>query len=164
LKWKKIGNPTILTINLTKDFTIIMVLFRIQTRKVPLPKFMQSPIMTKLEDIRFHYREVLAMVPGLSAFASRGSIEGYVMYSSSAFALDAYANVPLFSRVYSFGCTLEELKERISSLREKLNNSAVIINEGIAEIKHGVWLYQVNPLESVSSVKVVLVIQAIPNG
>jgi len=107
--------------------------------------------------------QALTAAPEIAAFASGGSAEGYVMYNNNAFATDVYANVPMFSRAYSFDGTLEDLKEKINSLKETFVNSAVI-NEGIAEIKHADWLYQVKPLESVSGVKAVLVIQAMPNN
>jgi len=105
--------------------------------------------------------QALAAVPEIAAFAYGKSTEGYVMYNYDAYASDVYANVPIFSRAYSFGGTLEELEEKINALGERFNDSAVI-SEGIAEIKHGSWLYQVKAFENNSDVKAALIIQAMP--
>jgi len=107
--------------------------------------------------------EALADVPEIAAFAFGESIEGYVMYNSNYFATDFYADIPIFSRAYPFDGTMEELKERIKRLGERFIDNAVT-GEGIAEIKLGNWLYQVNALESVSGVKAVLIIQAVPQN
>jgi hypothetical protein len=56
---------------------------------------------------------------------------------------------------------MEELKEKINALGGRFINS-VVISDGIAEIKYGDWIYHLNTLESLSGVKVVLAIQAIP--
>ena len=103
----------------------------------------------------------LSEVPEIAAFTSGRNSEGYVMYSSNAFASDVFADVPLFSRAYSFDGTLDELRRKIDSLSLRSYDAAVIDN-GIAEIKNGAWLYQVKALQSITGVKVILVIQAIP--
>jgi hypothetical protein len=68
----------------------------------------------------------LAEVPEIAAFATGESAEGYVMYNFDTYASDVYANVPLFSRAYSFNGTITELKEKINSLGERYTNSSVI--------------------------------------
>jgi hypothetical protein len=101
---------------------------------------------------------------GIGAFAAGESSEGYVMYDYNTFAEDVYPNAPLFSRAYPFAGTAEELKREINSLGERYTDSTqASISEGIAEIKHGAYLYQVKPLESGGQVKVVLIVQSIPD-
>ncbi|MDR1506028.1 MAG: hypothetical protein LBI67_02900, partial [Treponema sp.] len=108
--------------------------------------------------------EALAAAPDIGAFASGESSEGYVMYDFNTFAEDIYANVPLFSRAHSFDGTAEELKEKINSLGERYTDPSLAkIGEGIAEIKHGGWLYQIKPLEDGGQTKVALVVQRIPD-
>jgi hypothetical protein len=107
----------------------------------------------------------LEAAPDIGAFALGESAEGYVMYDSDSFAEDVYPNVPLFSRAYSFAGTMEELKEKINSLGERYTDSAQAkVGEGIAEIKHGPWLYQVKPLEDGGQTKVALIVQRIPGS
>jgi hypothetical protein len=105
--------------------------------------------------------KALAAVPEIAAFASGESNEGYVMYNHDTFARDVYPGIPLFSRAYSFSGSMEELEEKVKTLGQQFKNSAVT-DKGIAKIKHGTWLYQINALESSAGVKVVLIIQAIP--
>ena len=107
--------------------------------------------------------EALTVFPEIEVFASGKSTEGYVMYNSNSFATDLYANAPIFSRAYSFGGSMEELKEKINALGERFVKSAVI-SDGMAEIKRGDWLYQIKALESFSGVKAALIIQAIPKS
>ncbi|MDR2048770.1 MAG: hypothetical protein LBP69_04880 [Treponema sp.] len=110
-------------------------------------------------------RDALTAAPDIGAFASGESSEGYVMYDFNSFAEDIYPNVPLFSRAYSFAGTTEELKEKINSLGERYTDPArARISEGIAEIQHGGYLYQVKPLEDGGQVKVALIVQSIPEG
>jgi hypothetical protein len=109
--------------------------------------------------------DALAAAPEIAAFASGESSEGYVMYDSNSFAEDIYPNIPLFSRAYAFAGTTEELREKINALGERYTDPArARISEGIAEIQHGPWLYQVKPLESGGQAKVVLVVQDIPES
>ena len=107
--------------------------------------------------------EALEAAPDIAVFASGKSTEAYVMYNHDTFATDVYANIPLFSRAYTFDGTLRELNDRINALGERFTDSA-LISEGIAEIKHNAWLYQVKALESFSGVKVALIIQAMPKS
>ena len=107
--------------------------------------------------------QALLAVPEIAAFADGESTEAYVMYSHDTFASDVYANIPLFSRAYSFNGTREELEERINTLNKYFNKSAVI-SDGIAEVLYADWLYQVKALESFSGVKVALIVQEIPKN
>lgn len=107
--------------------------------------------------------KALAAAPEIADFASGESMEAYVMYSHDIYAADVYADVPLFSRAYSFDGTIAELEEKINSLGEWFTGSAVI-SEGIAEIQYDAWLYQVKAVESFSGVKVALIIQAVPKS
>jgi hypothetical protein len=107
----------------------------------------------------------LEAAPQIAAFASGESSEGYVMYDYNTFAPDIYANVPVFSRAYAFGGTLNDLKEKINSLGEQYTDpSNASISEGIAEIKSGAYLYQVKPVEGEAGVKAAVVIQTIPKN
>ncbi|MDR1930567.1 MAG: hypothetical protein LBQ44_08070 [Treponema sp.] len=107
--------------------------------------------------------DALAAAPEIGSFASGESDSGYVMYGFNAFAEDIYANIPVFSRAYGFGGTIEELREKINSLGEQYTDTAsAIIGGGTAEIKHDGWLYQVKPLEEGGRIKVALIIQNIP--
>jgi hypothetical protein len=107
--------------------------------------------------------EALAAAPAIAAFASGGTTEGYVMYDYDTLASGVYANVPLFSRAYTFAGTAEELREKINALADHYGDPArASISGGIAEIKSGAYLYQVKPLESETGTKVALVVQAVP--
>ena len=107
--------------------------------------------------------QALADAPEIAAFATGVSTEGYVMYNNDEYASDVYANVPLFSRAYLFNGTMEELENKISSLRECYNDNAVI-EKGAVAIQHNAWLYQIRALESFSGAKAALVIQKIPKS
>lgn len=110
-------------------------------------------------------QEALEAVPELAAFAAGVSTEGYVMYNYNTFDDHSYANVPLFSRAYTFGGTMEELRNKIEGLGERFTDTAAAsISNGIAEIKQGAYLYSVSSLESNSGPKAVLVIQEIPQS
>ena len=107
--------------------------------------------------------EALDAAPEIALFAAGESTEAYVMYNHDTYATDVYANIPLFSRAYAFAGTINELEEKINALGECFTNQAVI-SEGIAEIRHDAWLYQVKALENFSGVKVALIIQEIPGS
>ena len=107
--------------------------------------------------------QALDAPPEIAVFAAGESTEAYVMYNHDPYATDVYANIPLFSRAYVFAGTIEELEEKINALGERFTSRAVI-SEGIAEIRHDSWLYQVKPLENFSGVRVALIIQEIPGS
>lgn len=108
--------------------------------------------------------EALA-APGIGGFVSGESGEGYVMYDFNPYAADVYAGAPLFSRAYSFGGPVEELKGKINALGERYADPASAgINGGIAVIKYGGYLYQIKPLEDGGEIKVALIVQAIPEN
>jgi hypothetical protein len=101
--------------------------------------------------------------PEIAALAAGQSRDGYVLYSSNAFALDSYADVPVFSRAYSYEGTEAELRARIDTLAGRFTDPAnAIIGGGTAEIKYGGYLYQIKPVVSGGETLVAIVVQSIP--
>jgi hypothetical protein len=101
--------------------------------------------------------------PEIAVFAAGQSRDGYVLYSSNAFALDSYANVPVFSRAYTYHGTEAELKARINTLAGRFSDPAnALIGGGTAEIKYGGYLYQIKPLVSEGETLVTVAVQTIP--
>jgi hypothetical protein len=103
--------------------------------------------------------------PEIAAFAAGQSRDGYVLYSSNAFALDSYADVPAFSRAYAYEGTEAELRTRIDTLAGRFSDPAnALIGGGTAEIKYGGYLYQIKPVVSGGETLVAIVVQSIPAG
>jgi hypothetical protein len=101
--------------------------------------------------------------PEIAAFTAGQSKNGYVLYSSNAFALDSYANVPVFSRAYTYNGTEAELKARIDTLAGRFTDPAnALIGGGTAEIKYGGYLYQIKPVVSEGETLVAVTVQTIP--
>jgi hypothetical protein len=101
--------------------------------------------------------------PEIAALAAGQSREGYVLYSSDAFALDSYADVPAFSRAYAYEGTEAELRARIDTLAGRFTDPAdALIGGGTAEIKYGGYLYQIKPVVSGGETLVAIVVQSIP--
>ena len=107
--------------------------------------------------------QALAEAPEIAAFAEGESTEGYVMYNNDEYATDVYANIPIFSRAYSYNGTMEELKNKINLLKDYYKDNAVF-EECAAAIQHNTWLYQIKALEGFSGIKAALVIQKIPKN
>jgi hypothetical protein len=106
----------------------------------------------------------LDAAPEIAALAAEQSGEGYVLYDNNAFALGNYVNVPIFSRAYPYNGTLAELKARIDALGETFRDPGnALIGEGLAEIKHAGYLYQIKPVEARGQIMVALMVQRIPD-
>jgi hypothetical protein len=103
--------------------------------------------------------------PAIASLAAGLSVDGYVLYDSNTFALDRYANIPIFSRAYRYNGTPEELRERINALAEVYTEPGKrIIGNGAAEIKQGDYLYQIKPVISGGETMVALMVQRIPQS
>ena len=101
--------------------------------------------------------------PEIAALAAGKSRDGYVLYSSNAFALDSYADVPVFSRAYAYEGTEAELRARIDTLAGRFTDPAnAIIGGGTAEIKYRGYLYKIKPVVSEGETLVAIVVQSIP--
>jgi hypothetical protein len=101
--------------------------------------------------------------PEIAVLASGQSRSGYVLYSSNAFALDSYANVPVFSRAYVYDGTEAELKAQIDTLAGRFSDPAnALIGGGMAEIKYGGYLYQIKPVVSDNETLVAVMVQTVP--
>jgi hypothetical protein len=113
--------------------------------------------------IRSFPQSAIDAAPEIAALASGQSRDGYVLYDNNLFSM-GHADTPIFSRAYPYGGAGTELKERINALARRFTDPAnARIGDGMAEIKHGGYLYMIRPLESGGETLVAVMVQRIPD-